>query len=146
MDERQKASMYRAALKVALSHEAKAYGFAVVVWSTGSITISQRGMPAGSGVLAFAGGVLAAMALMIVATFGAREVWQSRSPHRLGFGAIHVISVAAAIAAGWLAAWLIHERDAAFAVSGFLATGTFQLMLGAEIRFSLADPSEIRER
>jgi len=47
---------YRCALRAAISSEARAYGFMLVVWGTGGLVLSRRGSPIPLDVLAFVGG------------------------------------------------------------------------------------------
>ncbi|HEY1564085.1 MAG TPA: hypothetical protein VGF72_05315 [Gaiellaceae bacterium] len=51
-------SRYLHALRFALSNQANAYGFTLVVWGTGSLAIWQLGKPDPADVFAYLGGRL----------------------------------------------------------------------------------------
>ena len=61
---------YRFALQTVVAKEAKAYGFAIVVWCTGAFLITERGKPTPAAVLAFAGAALLAQAIDVLVAFG----------------------------------------------------------------------------
>jgi hypothetical protein len=72
---------YRGALATAVSSEAKAYGFIVVVWTSGAVQLATHGEPGVGGALSFLGGVLAAMAVVVAAAFGSPfATWTQQEP------------------------------------------------------------------
>jgi hypothetical protein len=129
---------YRASLRDALAAEAKAYGFTLVTWGTGAMTTAVRGTPDAPQALAYVGGAFAAMALVILVTFaGTGERMTGEPPgRRLAWGAVHLVSVAAGLAAGWGAAELVVPRWGAFLCAGAAATLAYQLVLGLEVALS----------
>jgi hypothetical protein len=129
---------YRASLRDALAAEGKAYGFALVTWGTASLTSAARGTPDAPQAIAYVGGALAAMALVIFATYaGAGEQLTGEPPgRRLAWGAVHLVSVAAGLAAGWGAAELVVPKWGAFLGAGAAATLVYQLVLGLEVALS----------
>lgn len=96
------AARYRDALRDALRGETKAYGFALVVWATGELVGEGHGPPQASGVIAFVGGILAAMAAVLIGAFGgpARTEHRAAQQH-FGFGGVHIVAVPVAIGVGW---------------------------------------------
>lgn len=122
----------------ALTGETRAYGFALVVWTTAALTQAERGSPERLGAVAYVGGALAAMALVILATFGGvTEVVPTKARRRQrAIGAVHLASVGIAIAAGWAVAVAIPTKWAAYAASAFTAVLLHQLVLGWEVATS----------
>jgi hypothetical protein len=129
---------YRTSLRSALASEAKAYGFTLVIWGTASLATAARGTPKSGEVLGYVVGAFAAMGLVILATYAGTGEEMSGDPpqRRLAWGAIHLVSVAAGLAAGWGAAELIDPRWLAFLAAGGVATLVFQLVLGLEVALS----------
>ena len=136
---------YRKSLSIAVSAEAKAYGFTLVVWTTGAVTIAERGLPGVAGAFAYLGGILVAQTIVVFAAFGTpRSTWRVESEDRRTYGAIHVASVVLAVLSGWgLAAW-IPDRALAYLVAGFTACVLYQLLLALEIALSVVreEPSD----
>jgi hypothetical protein len=132
---------YRHSLKIAVSHEAKAYGFALVVWTTGALVIAEHGLPGRFGSLAYLGGTLAGMtAVVLVSLGGPTATWRATARWRFGYGAVHIGSVGVAVAAGWGMGAVLHDKAAAFGSAAVVATVVYQLALGLEIFFSLVEP------
>jgi hypothetical protein len=128
---------FRRSLRNALASEAKAYGFTLVIWGTGALVIGRQGFPSPPQVFAYVGGVLAAMALLLLIAFGdLRRRWTEEDPVRFAFGAIHVISVLVALLVAWWCATFI-PGTVGFFLTPFLAVSVHQLLLAAEIRASL---------
>jgi hypothetical protein len=125
---------YRPALRAVLSSESKAYGFALVVWGGGSMCVAQRGIPDTPQVLAFVAGSLFSMGVLLAASFGGpTAIWKLTTiPHRL-VGAIHVLSVGAALGVAWLTATLISRGWLAFGVTALVSTAMFQLGVAFEV-------------
>jgi hypothetical protein len=76
------------------------------------------------------------MALVTVAVLGgpfARWREQARTVTRYAVGSIHVLSVAAAIAAGWAVAVGIPDQALAYLAASATAVLLYQAVLGAEI-------------
>ncbi|HJT38504.1 MAG TPA: hypothetical protein VJ818_08775 [Actinomycetota bacterium] len=137
----------RRALRVAIEHEASAYGFALVIWTTGQLSITARGEPGRAGAVSFVGGALAAMIVTLLVSFGGpTHAWHTENPRRFAFGGVHVLSVSTAIAVGWFAASALHGKAAAFATSGFVATLVYQIVLGIEVFLSMTGPDEPGDR
>lgn len=129
---------YRTALRVSLGAESKAYGFTLVIWATGAMTMSRHGSPGASGVVGFIGGALFGMAVIILVSFGGPvSTWKPTRLHRYALGAVHVISVAGAVTAGWATGYL-PSTIAAFSVAPAVAVVVYQLILAAEVTVSTA--------
>ena len=58
---------YRLALRAAVASGEKAYGFTLVIWTTGAVVVSQHGIPRAGEAFAYLGGALAGTAIIIVA-------------------------------------------------------------------------------
>src|SRR5690606_26960626 len=77
---------YRQALRSAVAAEAHAYGFTLVVWTTGALALTEEGLVLGR-VLAFLAGALAAMAVVVAAAFsGVRAAYLDVEHVRLAYG------------------------------------------------------------
>ncbi len=128
---------YRTALRAAVSSESKAYGFTLVIWGTGALAMSARGTPGTCGAVSYIGGALVAMAAVVMASFGGpMATWTSTELRRLAWGAVHLGSVAVAMAAGWGAAEAISLKWLAYFTAGLAAALLYQLVLALEVAFS----------
>ncbi|HVU79036.1 MAG TPA: hypothetical protein VHC67_15780 [Gaiellaceae bacterium] len=123
---------YRSALRAVVAKEAKAYGFAVVVWSTGALLISARGRPTTRAVLVFAGAILLAHALNAALAFGSpTNTWRSPSPREYVWTIFEAPAVIAAVLLGWaLVSWC--SGLWAYLLAPFAAVLGYQLLLGLE--------------
>ncbi|MGE5225616.1 MAG: hypothetical protein ACM3OO_01945 [Planctomycetaceae bacterium] len=129
---------FRDALRTAVASETRAYGFTLLVWSTGALSVAQEGLPTVAQVFAFLLGALLAMALVVLVAFGGpmRRWTTSREPH-YAFGAIHIGSVAVGTTCGWIVCLALSARMA-FAGAAFTAVLVYQLLLGLEVAVSSA--------
>lgn len=127
-------SRYRKALQHALGGETRAYGFALVVWTTAALASAERGTPKQAAAIAYVAGALAAMAVVIIATFGGPTETIKRQPNvpQRAAGTVHLFSVAIAILAGWGLAAVLTTGWLAFLVAGFVSVLLYQLILGVE--------------
>jgi hypothetical protein len=122
------------ALRGAIMEESKAYGFALVIWGTGSMAAAQRGKPGRAEAAAYIGGALVGMALLIAVSFGgAPATWRPPPRRRYATGAIHLVSVSTSVAAGWGVATAVSPVWLAFALAGGAATILYQLLLAVEV-------------
>lgn len=132
---------YRRALQQAISSESKAYGFTLVVWGTAAMVTSERGLPGRMGTVAYLGGLLVGMAVVVLLVLGGpTSRWRtpSQHPRRLAAGAIHAASVAAAVAAGWGCAALFDLKWLAYLTAGAAASVVYQFVLGLEVAATIA--------
>ena len=120
------------ALRFALTRQASAYGFTLIVWGTGAIAASQLGSPDPAEVFAFVGGALAAAVLVVLLAFGLSSVLREREPRRRAYSAMHVPSVPAAIGTGWGFVALVGGPGGYFGAA-FLAVLVYESLLSAEI-------------
>lgn len=134
---------YRTALRTAVSQESKAYGFTLVVWSTGALAMSEQGAPGRSGAVAYLGGLLGGMLLVVLIAFGhpAHALRGSRFRRYAG-GAIHIASVGAAVAAGWACAAVLSPKWLAYLSAGGLSSFVYQMVLGLEMVATLVPDHE----
>lgn len=133
-------SRYLHALRFALSNQANAYGFTLVVWGAGALAIWQLGKPDPADVFAYLGGALVSISLIVAVVFGIWHPFETPEPPRRPFSAMHLASAPAAAAAGW-ALTLLLDGAAGFFVAAFLAVGVYQLLLAVEVAVALAPRS-----
>ena len=134
-------SGYLHALRVALSRQADAYGFTLVVWGTGALAVWQLGKPDPADVFAYVGGALLSISLIVALVFGVWRPFRQGKPPRRAFSAMHLLSVPAAIAAGWGLSTLLRDTGGFFAAA-FAAVGLYQALLSAEIAAALTAEDE----
>lgn len=126
----------RRSWRVALSSLGPAYGFTVVVWSTGAMLLHYRGTPQPWEVVVFSGAILTAMAVAAMAAFGGPRVrWRHESPERFAAGVIHVLSVFAGVGVAWGLAALVQAVEA-WAIVPFAAVLTMQALVAVEIHLA----------
>lgn len=135
---------YRRALRAAVGAGAKAYGFTLVIWTTGALTVTEHGLPRSVDALAFLGGALLAEALTIVVCFGGlRSTWGDVGLTRRAYGAIHLGAVALAVVAGWLVAATVHGTLGFFGAA-LTAVVIYNFLLALEVALSIADVDMLR--
>lgn len=127
---------YLQALRSALTDQANAYGFTLVVWSTGALAIWQLGKPDPAEVFAYLGGALLSVSLIVALLFGVRRPIEEPERPRRPFSAMHFASTPAATAAGWVLTLPV-SGVAGFFVAAFAAVGVYQLLLAAEVAAAL---------
>lgn len=138
-------SRYLHALRFALSNQANAYGFTLVVWGTGALAIWQLGKPDPADVFAYLGGALVSISLIVAVVFGVWHPFESPEPPRRPFSAMHLASAPAATAVGW-ALTLLLDGAPGLLVAAFLAVGVYQLLLAVEVAVALAPrPGRVRQ-
>jgi hypothetical protein len=124
------------ALSRALASKAEMYGFPLIVWSSGALQSHRFGIPGLGEVLAYAGGALVAMAIVILVTCRSlRCALPKRDPSVRAFGGIHVVSVMGSIVAGWAAARAL-EGWLAFFVASLATILAFEVLLSAELHLA----------
>jgi hypothetical protein len=104
---------YRAALRWTTGAEAKAYGFTLLIWSTGTFLFYYHGFARPHEVILFVAGAFTGMAATVLIAFGGvRATWQKgEEPRRYAYGAVHLLSVTLGILAAWaIAATLPRTR------------------------------------
>ena len=128
---------YRRALAAALREEAKAYGFTLVVWGAAALATAEQHLPTAYAALAYVGGALGAMALIMLVAFGVPpEPERDARRQQFGFGGIRVLAVPVALGLAWAFAATITTQWLAFLVVGFVSSLAYQLLLGCEVRLS----------
>lgn len=137
-------SRYLHALRFALSDQADAYGFTLVVWGTGALAVWQLGKPDPAEVFAYLGGALVSISLIVAIVFGVRRPLEEPESPRRPLSAMHLASAPAAVAAGW-ALTPLFGGAAGYFVAAFVAVGVYQLLLAAEVASALA-PRRTRAR
>jgi hypothetical protein len=123
---------FRFALQTIVAKEAKAYGFAVVVWCTGAFLITERGTPTSGAVLVFAGAALLAQAVDVVLAFGKpTRTWRGPQQREYVWTTFHAVPVAGAVLLAWGLAAAIAGMWAYF-VAPLCAIVLYQLLLAGE--------------
>jgi len=135
---------FRAALRTVVAKEAKAYGFTIVVWSTGAFLLVERGKPTAPAILVFVGALLLVQGMSIFLAYGSPlRVWHDPSRPEYVWSAFH----AGPIAAGVLLAWLLSSQVSgmwAYFLAPFVAALAYQLLLGLESLLLSAEDSASR--
>lgn len=118
----------------ALRGERRAYGFTMLVWGTGAILLGARGSPGVSGVAAYLGGIVVAMAIVLLVDAGGPRAAlpTSRGSHPAG-SAIHLLAPAGGIAAGVACGLAVPGIAGCYFVAGFVACLLFQIGLMIEL-------------
>jgi hypothetical protein len=130
---------YRFALQTVVAKEAKAYGFAIVVWCTGAFLIIERGKPTAGAVLAFAGAALLAQMTNVLLAFGKpTRTWQGPNQREYVWTTFHALPVAAGVLVAWALAAGLSGMWAYF-VAPLVSILLYQLLLGAESLFLSAE-------
>jgi hypothetical protein len=112
------------------------YGFPLIVWSSGGLQVHRFGMPGIGGVLAYAGGALAAMTIVVVlACGGLSACLPKRDPSLRAFGGIHIVSVLGSVIIGWAVA-LPADGVLAFLLSSFVTVVIFEVLLSLELHMA----------
>ena len=124
---------FQQALGRAVASKAEMYGFPLIVWSSGGLQVHRFGMPGILGVLAFAGGALVSMALVVAITCrGLTCPLPQRESSVRAFGAIHVISVFGSVIAGWAVA-MVAQGTVAFFLASLVTVFVFEMLLALEL-------------
>jgi hypothetical protein len=145
MDNGESAARYLYALRFALSNQANAYGFTLVVWGTGALATWQLGQPDPADVFAYLGGALVGVSLIVALVFGVRRPFEEDEPPRRPFSAMHLASAPAAAAGGW-ALTLAVGGAGGFFMSAFVAVVVYQVLLAVEVGAALAPGRKGRRR
>jgi hypothetical protein len=130
---------FRFALQAVVAKEAKAYGFAIVVWCTGAFLITERGKPTPAAVLAFAGAALLAQGIDVLVAFGKpTRTWRGPQQREYVWTTFHAAPVAAAVLLAWgIAAGLTGLW--AYFVAPLCAIVVYELLLAVESLLLTAD-------
>jgi hypothetical protein len=124
---------FQRALGRAVASKAEMHGFPLIVWSAGGLQVHRFGMPGIVGVLAFAGGALVSMAVVVAITCrGFACLLPERESSVRAFGAIHVISVFGSVIAGWAVA-MVARGPAAFFLASLVTVFVFEMLLTLEL-------------
>jgi hypothetical protein len=132
---------HRRALRNSISAEARAYGFSLVVLTTGYLCVDDRGLPGARGALAFLGGALLAQALVATVAFeGFRKTWSGgEDVSYYAPTSVHLVSVVAGVFAGWGLAALVHRHVLAYFLAAFGAVLVYTTVLSIELALGLAE-------
>lgn len=131
---------YLHSLRFALSGQASAYGFTLVIWGTGALAINQIGPPNRADVFAYVLGALAAAVLIVAAAFGFTTSLHEEEPARRAYSAMHLPSVPIAIVAGW-STTLALSGWAGYLMAGFVSVLVYEALLSLQIVLALIRPA-----
>jgi hypothetical protein len=135
-------SRYRFALTTVVTKEAKAYGFAVVVWSTGTFLMVERGRPTPGAILVFGGAIMLAQAIALMIAYGTpTATWVSPQDREYVLTAFHGVPIVAAVLIAWALAAGVSGMWAFF-LAPLCAALAYQLLLGLESMLLSASDSE----
>jgi hypothetical protein len=134
---------YRRALRAVVAGQSRAYGFTLVIWTTGAFALADEGVPTHEDALAYLVGAVAGIAVIVLVAFGdLRASWGDLSFDRRAYGAIHLISVLAGVGCGAAALALV-DGVLAFFLGPFVAVVVFDLVMALEVILSV-DPDRPR--
>ncbi len=122
---------YRRALLDSVAGESNAYGFTLVIWTTGALALVEHPRPRAVDAFAFLGGALLAVTLIVLIAFARSATPDPAVAPARARGALHLVSVCAGVLAGWGPAALLRAPVALFAAS-FASVAVFHAFLGAE--------------
>jgi hypothetical protein len=131
---------YRRALRNSVAAEARAFGFSLVVLTTGYLCVQEHGLPHVWGAFSYLGGALLAQFLLACIAFrGPLATWSTgEDVQYYAFASLHVASVIAAAFAGWGAAAAVGgHHDLAFFLTALTALLVYGLLLALELGFAL---------
>jgi hypothetical protein len=125
---------YRRGLHASVRNNASAYGFSVTITASFGLLTSALGTPTAPEIFAFAGGAVAAFALVEFAlSLGYRRDLEDEPPNVKDVGSsVSVLSVGLAMA-GTFAVGRILGGFAAWPVGSFAATAVYLLLFGVEL-------------
>lgn len=131
---------FRFAMQTVVSTEAKAYGFAVAVWTTGAFLLIERGKPTAGAILVFVGGILLAHATAVAIAFGRpTRTWKAPRQREYVWTTVHAIPVATAVLLAWLVSSQVGGMWAYF-LAPLVSIFSYELLLGMEsLVFSAED-------
>ncbi|MDP9440203.1 MAG: hypothetical protein M3P49_15925 [Actinomycetota bacterium] len=125
---------YRRGLHASVRNNASAYGFSVTITASFGLLTSALGTPGAPEIFAFAGGAVAAFALVEFAVSGGyRQDLEDEPPNAKDIGSsVSVLSVGLAMASAYAVASLL-EGPAAWPVGSFVATSAYLFLFGIEL-------------
>lgn len=125
---------YLRGLHASVRNNASAYGFSVAITASFGLLTSALGTPAAPEIFAFAGGAVAAFALVEFAVSGGyRQDLEDEPPNVKDIGSsVSVLSVGLAMAGAYAVAKLL-EGLAAWPVGSFVATSAYLFLFGVEL-------------
>ncbi len=118
---------FRSALRTTVATSALPYGYTLTIWTTGAILSHARGIPDTGQALLLLVGAVAAYALVGGIAFGGLSEQLAPPPSRAAvWGALHLVSVGAAIAAATVVAHTV-TGIVVWPLDGFLVTAVYLL-------------------
>lgn len=140
-------SSFKSHLQESVSASAAPYGYALVIFSTGSVADYEIGRPHVFEVLLFLAGGVLAFVLCEVGAYGGPLVRlrsQSNDPIE-AWGHAHLLSASAAVLVSWALLQLVDSR-VGWLVVGFSCTGPYLILNATQTLLAALAVSEPRER
>jgi hypothetical protein len=134
---------YLKAVQTALHGAGLPYGYAITVWSTGSVLSGEHGMPAVPEIGFFAAGAVAAyggLTFLTWETEGEAERPLTRSPQRVRAGLVHMVAIAISIGSAAAIAQL--SSGVAWVLAPFIATLLYLAVSSIEVGLVEAEVSD----
>ena len=127
---------YRRGLHASVRNNASAYGFSVTITASFGLLTSVLGTPTALKIFAFAGGAVAAFALVeFVVSGGYRRNLENEPPNVKDVGSsVSVLSVGLAMAGAYVVGRVL-GGFAAWPVGSFVATAIYLFLFGVELGF-----------
>jgi hypothetical protein len=125
---------YKRGLHASVRNNASAYGFSVTITASFGLLTSALGTPTALEIFAFAGGAVAAFALVeFVVSRGYRQDLEDEPPNVKDVGSsVSVLSVGLAMAGAYVVGKLLGGL-AAWPVGSFAATSAYLFLFGVEL-------------
>jgi hypothetical protein len=125
---------YKRGLHASVRNNASAYGFSVTITASFGLLTSALGTPSAPEIFAFAGGAVAAFALVeLVVSGGYRQDLEDEPPNVKDVGSsVSVLSVGLAMACAYALGRLL-GGFAAWPVGSFVATSVYLFLFGVEL-------------
>ncbi len=130
---------FTATLRWVVASSATSYGYPLTVWAATAVVLHHRGIPTEAEALGFVLGAIGAFA--VVGFLANRGLARVSPPEPLTFRlwqALHLVSVAVAIAGAAVLTRLVHSW-VAWPASGFTATAAYLIVLAAQLSIGQDD-------
>jgi len=136
--------IYRQALKLVVSAEAKAYGVTVTLWGCGSLCLAAAGTPRVRDVFLFAAGVILAQVSWAAASFhGIHDTFDAEQPTQTVWGAVHVVAPLAGLGVAWGIAELV-DSEVVWFLTPLCGLTVFQLLLALETQLATVSRPDLQ--
>ncbi len=123
---------YRSDLRSVVGASSTAYGYTLIVWSTGAVLSHAYGPPSPPQVFAFFGGAIVGFAVVGILAFGGVTVeFGGGTNHVELWGGFHFISVGLAVGVAWWVSAHVSSLSG-WPLGAFVATAAYLVVVGVE--------------